>query len=159
MSSQIDIVIKEVEKFNDSIKQALNSKKISNTGEAARSLRVEFGNDFVQSIGIFYLEFLDTGRGNGKFPPAAPIQKWVETKLGISPDSSEFDGVVYLIRRKIARLGTEIFRNNSKGIELTEKIVSLKKEINKNVKESVFIGIKQRLDRFKKIHLKNKYQL
>lgn len=159
MNNQIDAAIKEVEKFNDSIKDALNTKRISDTGEAARSLFVEHGADFVRSIGIFYLEFLDTGRGPGKFPPRRPIERWVESKLGISPSDSEFDGVVYVISKKIADLGTAIFRNNSKGIELNKKIVTLRKNLNEALRESTVFTIKQRLDRFKRAHLKNKYGL
>lgn len=159
MDEQIKAIIIEVEKFNDSIRDALNSKNISNTGEAARSLLVNYGADFVQSVGIFYLEFLDTGRGSGKFPPREPIEKWVQSKLGISSSDSQFNGIVYVIQRKIARLGTEIFRNNSKGIELNKKIVTLRQNLNDAVKDSVRLRIKQRLDKFKIAHLKNNYQM
>ncbi len=157
MSTSIDIVIQEVEKFNDSIKEALNVKNINDTREAANSLFVEHGKDFVRSIGIFYLEFLDTGRAPGKFPPRAPIASWVESKLGISPNDSEFDGIVYVISKKIADLGTTIFRNNEKGIELDKKIVTLRKNLNKALTESTVLTIKQKLDRFKRAHNKNKY--
>ncbi|MCK5613022.1 hypothetical protein KAR91_64715 [Candidatus Pacearchaeota archaeon] len=159
MDKQIEIVIKEVEKFNDSIRDALNSKDISDTREAANSLFVEHGKDFVQSIGIFYIEFLDTGRAPGKFPPRAPIARWVESKLGISPNDSEFDGIVYVISKKIADLGTTIFRNQGKGIELDKKIVTLRQNLNKVLRESTIVTIKQRLNKFKIAHIKNKYGL
>ncbi len=159
MNDQIEATIKEVEKFNDSIRDALSNKDISDTREAANSLFVEHGKDFVQSIGIFYIEFLDTGRAPGKFPPRAPIARWVESKLGISPNDSEFNGIVYVISKKIADLGTTIFRNNSKGIELDKKIVTLRKNLNEALRESTIATIRQRLDRFKKVHIKNKYGL
>jgi len=159
MNPAIEATIKEVEKLNESIRDALNSKNITNTGEAARSLRIEHGDDFVRSIGIFYLEFLDTGRGTGKFPPSEPIEKWVRTKLGISSINPEFDGIVFVIRKKIAELGTEIFRNNSKGIELDEKIVTLRENLSETLRETTVFEINQRLDKFKKAHLKNKYGL
>ena len=72
----IEAIIKDVERFNDSIVNALDSKNISNTREAAESIRIEFGFDFVRSIGIFYLEFLDTGRGPGEPPPFGKILEW-----------------------------------------------------------------------------------
>jgi len=159
MDAQIQAIIKEVEKFNDSIRDALNSKNISNTREAARSLYVDYGKDFVQSIGVFYLEFLDTGRAPGKFPPKKPIEEWVKTKLGKSESDPEFDGIVYVIQRKIADLGTEIFRNNSKGIELSKKIVTLRENLRAAIKESAVLEIKQRLDKFKNIARKQKYEL
>lgn len=148
--SQIKAIIKEVEKFNDSIVEALDSKNISNTREAARSLHIEYGKDFVRSIGIFYLEFLDTGRAPGNFPPIQPLIDWAKSKFGVN--DAEAKQIAFLTGRKIARLGTEIFRNNSKGIELSEKIVTLRKAINESVKESVVLEIKQKLDKFKKIY-------
>ena len=159
MNDQIEVVIKEVEKFNDSIRDALNSKNISDTGEAANSLFVEHGEDFVRSIGIFYIEFLDTGRGQGKFPPREPIARWVQSKLGISPSDSEFNGIVYVISKKIADLGTTIFLNQGKGIELDKKIVTLRQNLNKALRESTIVTIKQRLNKFKIAHLKNKYSI
>ena len=102
---------------------------------------------------------MDTGRGPGKFPPRRPIERWVESKLGISPSDSEFDGVVYIISKKIADLGTTIFRNQGKGIELDKKIVTLRKNLNEALRESTVIQIKEKLNRFKTIAMKQKYGL
>ncbi len=159
MNNQIEAAIKEVEKFNDSIRDALDSKNISNTGEAARSIYIDFGENFVRSIGIFYLEFLDTGRAPGKFPPKEPIERWVQSKLGLSPGNSEFNGIVFVIQRKIAQLGTEIYLNKGKGIELSEKIVTLRENLIAALRESTILTVKQRLNRFKQAHIKNKYQI
>ena len=146
----IQEILKEVEKFNDSIKDALNSKNISNTGEAANSLRIEQGEDFVKSIGIFYLEFLDTGRGPGLPPPFEPIMRWAIGKTG--QQRSELYGLVKYVQNKIAKLGTEIFINQGKGIELEKKVLTLKDNINKSLPNSVGFEIKQKLDKFKKIY-------
>lgn len=50
-------------------------------------------------------QFRIAGRGPGKFPPALPIEDWVEEKLGIS-DIKQKRSVAFLIRRKIAKQGT-----------------------------------------------------
>lgn len=157
MNDQIKAVIKEVERFNDSIRDTLTAKGISDTGEAARSLFVEFGADFVQSIGIFYIEFLDTGRGPGKEPPFKKILAWAMRRTG--QDASGAWGLAVYVRDKIARLGTEIFRNNSKGLEIDKKIVTLREAINEAVRESTIATIRQRLNKFKIAHIKNKYQI
>lgn len=159
MDNQIQTIVNEVEKFNEAIRQTLNAKNINDTLEASNSLRVDFGRNFVRSIGIFYLEFLDTGRAPGKFPPYQPIADWVQSKLGKSPSDSDFDGIVFVIRKKIAEIGTTIFLNNSKGIELDKKIVTLRDAINESVAKSVKVDILQRLDKFKKIAKKQKYQI
>lgn len=159
MNNQIEAAIKEVEKFNDSIIDALDSKNITNTGEAARSIYIDFGENFVRSIGIFYLEFLDTGRGPGRWPPYKPLADWVETKLGIPRGNPRFESTVYFVRKKIADLGTEIFLRNGEGIELTEKIVTLRENLRVALRESTILTIKQKLDRFKKLYHKKKFKI
>jgi hypothetical protein len=143
----IPTIVKEVEKFNESIKDALDSKNISNTGEAARSLYVDFGADWVKAIGIFYLEFLDTGRGPGKFPPITPLIKWAQSKFGV--DEKEAKSIAFLVGRKISELGTEIFMNKGQGIELEKKIITLKENLNDVIKESAKFEIKEKLNEFK----------
>ena len=149
MDEQITAIIKEVERFNDSIIETLDSKKISDTKEAARSLHVTYGNDFVRSVGIFYIEFLDVGRRPGKMPPLAPIEDWVERKLGIDYNDSDFDGIVYTIRRKIADMGTSIYLNNSKGLELNKKILTLRKALREEVTKSAVLSVRKKLRLFK----------
>ena len=150
----MDYIIKqtilEVERFNDSIKDALDSKNISNTREAANSLRVEFGENFVNSIGIFYLEFLDTGRGPGRMPPIAPLIRWAENKFNV--DFDEAKSIAFAVAKKIAEIGTEIFNNHSLGIELDKKILTLKENLSENIQIATKLEIIQGMDKFKKIY-------
>ena len=151
-----EIIIQELELFNDSIRQTLNSKRISNTGEAENSLRVEFGksgnSDIFKSIGIFYLEFLDTGRGGGNPPPFNKILLWAMQKTG--QPKEEVWGLAVYVRNKIAEMGTAIFRDNSKGIELDKKTQELKENVLIQIKKNEVAQITQKLDFFK-----NKYKL
>ena len=146
----IQSIVFEVEKLNEAIRQDLDEQNINNTKEASNSLRVVSGNDFVQSIGIFYLEFLDQGRYPGTYPPFAPISKWVATKLGIT-DEKENTRIAIAIVKKIYNLGTEIYRKNKKGIQLDNKIIELKIAVNEAIKNSVKVEIERKLDEFKKI--------
>ena len=157
MLNPIETISTEVQKFNDSIIEALDSKNITNTGEAARSLRVEAGNDYVRSYGIFYLEFLDTGRGPGKPPLFHKILEWAMQRT--RQTKSECWGLAVYVTDKIARLGTEIFRNNSKGIELSKKIVNLQENINNEVTKDVKYTLTQKLDYFKKEFMKKNFQI
>jgi hypothetical protein len=153
----IKSIIKEVELFNDSIREALDSKNITNTGEAARSLYVDYGENWVKSIGIFYLEFLDTGRGPGKYPPISPLIKWAQSKFGV--DVIEAKSIAFAVAKKIADLGTEIYLNHGQGIELEKKIVTLKENLNQVIKESAKFEIKQKLNEFKTRFTKLKFGL
>ncbi len=71
-----------------------------------------------------YLKYLVTGRGPGKFPPPDKMTDWVNA----NPDMLERARQVYkyltaqqlgfLIGRKIAREGTDIFSGKKEGIDL-----------------------------------------
>lgn len=150
-------IIQEIEAFHDSIIEALNTKKINATGEASRSLRinVEYSATYykVQSIGIFYLEFLDTGRGalpNSKPPPIEPLVKWAMVKFGV--DRDEATPIAFAVQKKIAAVGTEIFRNNGKGIELTKKVELLRKELKGKIGKAAKFELMQKLDKYKKLY-------
>lgn len=151
MSKTIEMIIQEVEAFNESILEALNAKKINASGEASRSLRIESDFESVKSLGIFYLEFLDTGRGPGKRPPIQKLIEWARIKFGT--DEKESTKIAFAVANNIAALGTLIYRNNKEGIELDKKIVTLRKAINEKLGESAKADVKQLLNRFKKKHL------
>jgi len=58
---------------------------------------------------------LETGRKPGKFPPVDSIRKWIVDK-GIVPKGISVDSLAFLIGRKIAREGTNIFKTGGTGI-------------------------------------------
>jgi len=150
-------IVQEIEAFHESIIISLNSKKINATGEASRSLRinVEESQTFykIQSIGIFYLEFLDTGRGHlpqSKPPPIKPLIEWARVKFGV--DTDEATQIAFAVQSKIAKVGTEIFINNKEGIELSEKVELLKKVLNEKIAKAAKFEVMQKLDKYKKLY-------
>lgn len=149
-------IISELEKFNEKIKARLDEniqgRKMTNSGNAKRSLQIVRDNNSFQSIGIFYLEFLDKGRGSGKFPNLEAIEKWVRTKLNIT-DNREAKQVTFLVGRKIAKLGTEIFKDNSKGLQLDKLIIELRTDLNDRITDFTKFAITKKLDRFKNKHI------
>jgi hypothetical protein len=157
MNQIIDAVVEEFEKFNDSIIQTLAVKKINDTKEAARSLEVKHGRDFVQSLGIFYIEFLDTGRGPGEKPPWKPILEWAMRRTGQT--ASEVWGLAVYVQEKIAEIGTNIFINNKKGLEIDKKIVTLRKAVNEAISEEMDFILEKKLDRFKKKFTKINFEI
>ena len=142
MSELIDNTVLAVEQFNNEIKDDLSSKGIDDTREAANSIRVETSEQgtkiSIASIGIDYLYYLDQGRGPGKFPPVDKIEAWVANKpVDINP---------FLVGRKIAREGTTIFRDHSKGIMLDEKrqalLADLKQKAPEWAKQDILVRLK-----------------
>lgn len=66
------------------------------------------GGDVVGIIGTAspYGLVVEKGRTPGsKMPPAGTMLRWLEVKMGISTEEAQ--GIEYVVRRKIARKGTE----------------------------------------------------
>ncbi len=127
MNELIENTVELVEQFNEDIKSDLSSKGIDNSKDASNSLRIKVEQSSnkinISSLGVDYIYYLDKGRGPGKFPPVKVTEDWVATKpVDINP---------FLVGRKIAREGTEIYKDNSKGIQLDKK----REELQKTIKE------------------------
>lgn len=148
MDDEKQIISDALDKFNQSIKDALISKGIQNTGSAAKSLKVVDSGEKMQSVGNDYIELLDKGRWPGKFAPVENIRDWVQTKLGITQEE-EIESVAFLVNSKIAEKGTEIYRDNSQGLQIDEKIEKLKEDLSGSFSEYAIRDVKRVLDKFK----------
>jgi hypothetical protein len=113
------------------IQATLAAKNLDATGEASISLEIK-GD---QLIGNDYIYYLDKGRGPGKFPPT--MYGWVNNKLGLS--GSEAKQVDFLVRRKISREGTEIFKHKNKGLEIDQLIDEMLDELIKELPDEVAV--------------------
>ncbi len=63
-----------------------------------------------------YTEQLVWGRRPGTRPPIAPLERWAQVKLGLS--GAEAKGAAFAIANKIAKEGTEIYKDG--GTDLLE---------------------------------------
>ena len=54
-----------------------------------------------------YWEYIERGRGPGKFPPPEAIRNWIEVKHIVPRNDTTVPQLTYLISRKIAREGTK----------------------------------------------------
>lgn len=129
------------------IRNDLSSKGIDTTGEASNSLRIEVNKsrNSVILYGVDYLEALNRGRGPGRFPPVDIIEEWTQQK--------PVDIPAFLIGRKIAREGTEIFKDNSKGIQLENKVINLRAALKKQTPSWAKEMVLNRLRKFHKQRL------
>lgn len=87
------------------------------SGQLQDGFRVESSATQGALYGVSYFKYLVTGRGPGKFPPVDKLREWVRvtgmaTSAGISENS-----LAYLIGRKIANEGTDIFQGKRPGID------------------------------------------
>lgn len=127
------ITAKHLDQLKSRIADTLAAKGIDNTGEASASLEVS-GN---QLLGNDYLYYLDQGRKSGKFPPS--LMGWIRTKLGL--EGKEAKQVDFLVRRKISREGTEIYKNRANGIELDSLVSEMLENLVKDVGEAAKVEV------------------
>ncbi len=90
------------------------------TGEWRKNLEVKSGQNVGYINGRQYSEQLALGRKPGKRPPIAPIEKWVNAKLGIH--GKQATGVAFAIATKIAKEGTTWYQRG--GTDLIKVLES-----------------------------------
>ena len=134
--------------FNEQIRSRLDRKRITDTGQAKKSLRIQDNSTAkaykYQSIGIHYLEFTNKGRAYGKRPPIYAIEKWVKSKLRLSGKQAK--SAAFAVANKIAEEGTRIFKQNKLGIELDELTKELTEKLTKELSKSTKFEIEQKLN-------------
>lgn len=63
-------------------------------------------NCFAGSRSIGYAQVIHDQRAKpARMPPAEPIREWVEKKLGVARTDKKFEGIVFCVRRSIAKHG------------------------------------------------------
>lgn len=94
------------------------------------SLRFEADDKGGVLYGAHYMQYLVTGRGPGKFPPPDKMTDWVNANPDILDRARQvFRSITaqqlgFLIGRKIAREGTDIYQGKKPGIDLLGAIGS-----------------------------------
>ncbi len=118
MASQREVL----KQFLESVKADLISEQadrgITASGESAASLTVSLiGRNGVVLTGADYFLYQVRGRGPGRFPPFEAIKQWIKDKQLRFTNITE-DSLAFLIARKIARQGTDIFTGKSAPLPL-----------------------------------------
>ena len=115
------------------------------TGEWRENVKVraENGNGIIS--GRKYTNQLVNGRGPGKMPPIAPLEKWAQAKLGLSGQQAR--SAAFAIAKKIAQEGTEIYKDG--GTDLLEILESpdTKRKIAENLQQRYAVQVKLFLER------------
>ena len=127
------------EKFVKGLQDQFDINNLNDTQKAKKSLSFTVKGNKLTIEGLLRVIVLVTGRKPGKFPPIDVIDRWVQRKLGIP--ASESKSVAFLIARKIAREGTNIFTGKSKGLELELVLDEINKELFKDVSNQLGLVI------------------
>jgi hypothetical protein len=90
------------------------------SGRWLDSLEVQVSDDNAKLLANNYTRQLVNGRAGGSFPPIESIKQWIQDK-GIQSDIP-VSSLAFLIARKIAREGTEYFKQG--GTDLVESVIT-----------------------------------
>ena len=116
--NDINQIMQEViEKF---LVPKFNELGMDATGLWLQSLETEARQNVGVIRGQDYTEFLARGRRPGNRPPIAPIERWVNAKLGIGGQQAR--GVAFAVANKIANEGTTWYQQG--GTDLLEVLES-----------------------------------
>ncbi|MDX1699875.1 MAG: hypothetical protein R3250_04610 [Melioribacteraceae bacterium] len=159
MSEALKFIENEVDNFNQVLKDTIDSKGLNASGNAKNSIRrqTDEQNQVVYSVGADYIEFLNTGRAPGKFPPVSNMMNWVNIKpvsmQNANGNELSDNSKAFLAGRKISREGTEIYKDKSKGIELSSKVATLRESIAAGLAQYAKADILEELNKFNKERL------
>lgn len=103
------------------------------SGKLANSVRLEVDEKGLRLYAEGYAYFVENGRKPGKTPPRAAIEKWITDKGLVSDISTK--SLAYLIQRKIAREGTEAYKQG--GTKLLGDIIT--QDLINSIKSDIFL--------------------
>jgi len=125
--------------IEDIIKEQ-SAKGIRSSGKSAGSLRSESTSNEGKIYGSGYFKQQEVGRRPGRFPPVQDIEDWIRAK-GITPDGISIESLAFLIARKIAKNGTDIFQGKREGLNLkgivNKRRDKLRSDLLKGTKEII----------------------
>lgn len=145
------------EAFQKYFKQVVADMARANSKVPVSSFRAEANEYEAQLFAPDWFQYMIFGRGPGKQPPPDKLKGWVER----NPDLLESartrfkyitaQGLAFIIGRKIAREGTDVWQGKRKGVPFLEAMETnmgqLLKEIAKNeaikIQTSLHKAIKQ----------------
>lgn len=129
-----DLTRKHLENLKTRIQDVMSSKNLNDTSGTSDSLEIK-ENKLMANSEIY---FLDQGRSPGSFPPVDVIKDWMVSKLGLDA-YGEDKGIAFLIGRKMARDGSNIFNDKSKGIQLEILVGEMLDELIKGLPDQVAV--------------------
>lgn len=119
--NQEQILNDEFQNLRKEIVDRYDALGLRASGEFERELQIDQRGLSISLYGASYTEQLVNGREPGRFPPIEAIEAWIGYK-GIQAVDISVSSLAFLIARKIAREGTEIFKQG--GTDLIDSIVT-----------------------------------
>ncbi len=146
ITGEIETILREE---LESIAEELKRKHIElgqkSSGDWVNSVEVKVQGGHGVILANDYTKYLVHGRSSGKKPPIAPLEKWVNDKLGISGKDAR--SVAFAVAFKIGEEGTKWHIQG--GSDLVDSVITDERiaKIKRRIKENVLIEINKELIR------------
>jgi hypothetical protein len=121
LNEQEQIFRQELQSLLEDIEVRYDQLGMRAGGQFASDLEIGQNRLSGEIWGSHYVEQLVNGRPPGKMPPVAAIEQWIDDK-GIAAIDITSSSLAFLIARKIAREGTEYFKQG--GTDLIDSVVT-----------------------------------
>jgi hypothetical protein len=109
-------------------------KGIRASGKSAASMDIFTNPEGGKLVGSAYIRQQIFGREPGKFPPVADILDWVKRKARQLVNITQ-ESLAFLIARKIARRGTDIYQRKRQGLAFDEIIATNQEEFERHLRD------------------------
>lgn len=133
-----DSIRKFLSTVREGIRRDQREKGMESSGRSGASMHIESEQKKEKADGqlyaMAYMQQQITGRRPGRFPPIKAILEWINEQ-GIEPDDISKKSLAFLIARKIARKGTDIFQHKRPGIDLKGIVIAAEPEFKKDLIE------------------------
>ncbi len=146
ITTELDTILREeLESIAEDLKQKHIELGQKASGDWVNSVevKVQGGHGVIEAKG--YTKYLVHGRGAGEKPPIAPLEKWVNDKLGISGKDAR--SVAFAVAFKIGKEGTKIYKN--KGTDLVDGVITEQRinKIKERIGQTILIEVNEELKR------------
>ena len=132
------IIRTELEELARRIRERLEVTGTNASGKTSRSLRVVTSDTEGVLFGRKFFQGVETGRAGGRVPRKFReiILQWMNDK-GVHADDGNDGRMAYLIARKIARMGTSLYRRGGRNDIYSQEIPRTTESINKRFSELI----------------------
>jgi hypothetical protein len=120
------------EKYRLALIEDQKGKNIRASGLSATTLRAESSDIMGRLFGKDYIHFQKVGRKPGGFPPIESIIQWIKDKK-IPFEGIKIESLAFLIARKIAKSGTDIYIGKRPALSIEEKVGEFKAELIRDI--------------------------
>jgi len=111
------------EAFEKYFQNVISDIEAQNQKVPVKHFEIDATDKGAKLIGPDWFQYMIFGRGPGKFPPPDRMRDWVKRNPDILAEARQRfkhiteNGLAYIIGRKIATSGTDIYQNKRKGVD------------------------------------------